>query len=187
MTGDALNLAIGSLEIVLAVVVARHVWRFRRGFPWLIALTAFFLLRGVDRVVVPVVGQEPAVLDVLVDVLVLLILVLLVFAIKRLVHGLEFALDAAKFREREYRRALLDYRRLARHRIANPLTAIIGSVRALKELDVSDEKLRGELLATILGEAERLESISLDPDEALRPEERGLRPKPRLEANDGRE
>jgi hypothetical protein len=60
-------------------------------------------------------------------------------------------------------------------------------VRALKELDVSDEKLRGELLAIILGEAERLEAISLDPNEALRPEERGLRPQPRLEANDGRE
>jgi hypothetical protein len=91
MIGDALNLAIGCLEFVLAVVVVRHVWRFRRGFPWLIALTAFFLLRGVDRVLVAFAEKEPAVLGVLVDALVLLILVLLVFAMERLVHGLELA------------------------------------------------------------------------------------------------
>jgi signal transduction histidine kinase len=175
---DAFDLLIGTLEVALALIVLRHVWRFRGSSPWLMALIAFFLLRGLDRIFLGFADQEPATLGLLLDALLVAVLVLLLVAIERVVHGLELALDAARFREREYRRALVDYRRLVRHRLANPLSVIIGSVRALQELETNDPELRRELLENVGREAKRLESVSLDPHGELRAEESGLRPQP---------
>ena len=59
MTGQALDIGIGILELVLAGYVLARLWRFRRGFPWLIAPTGFFLLRGVDRVGAGLFGGVP--------------------------------------------------------------------------------------------------------------------------------
>jgi signal transduction histidine kinase len=88
---------------------------------------AFFLLRGIDRIVVAFADEGPATLGFLLDALLVAVLTLLLFAMERVVRGLELALDAARFQEREYRRALLDYRTLVRHRLANPLTAILAA------------------------------------------------------------
>jgi signal transduction histidine kinase len=131
-TADILDLVIGALEFGLALIVLGHVWRFRRGFPWLIALIAFFLLRGADRVSIGMRVNESTELGYLLDALELAALILLVLGIERIARALERALDRAIAREHEYDRAIRDYRRLVRHRIANPLTAILGGVRTLQ-------------------------------------------------------
>lgn len=76
----------------------------------------------------------------------------------------------------EYRRALLDYTQLVRHRIANPLTAISGGIRTLLEHDL-DETTRVQLLTLMLQKAEELERVALRPD-SLRAEEATLAPAP---------
>ncbi len=179
MQGE-IDLGIGGLEFVLGTVVLAHLWRFRRGFPWLVALTGFFFLRSVDRISLGAFGTAPTFLGNLLDPLIVVVLVLLVFTIDRLARGLEYAEDAALLREREYRRALADYRRLARHRLATPVTAILCSARMLLELEPSQAQRRAEM-AEILEEAVvRLEHVSLDPRSTLQPDERSLKPSPFL-------
>ena len=173
---------IGGFELALAAIVLRHLWRFRRGFPWLVVLTAFFAVRGADRLTSAFTGRGTQTLGFVLDALLLLVLGLLLVTMERVVRGLELAEDAARIRESEYSRALADYRRLVRHRLATPLTAILGSVRFLRELDPQEEALHSELLETLEQETLRLESLCLDPDDELRPEERDLRPRPNLDA-----
>lgn len=180
MTKSGLDLAIGGLEIILAATVLRQFWRFRRGFPWLVVLTSFFMLRGADRVARAFTGDAARTFGFALDAVLLLVLVLLLFTIGRVVRGLEFAEDAALLRESEYRRALADYRRLVRHRLATPLTSILGSVRFLQELEPSELGLREQLLQTLEREAIRLKSVCLDPADELKAEERDLRPRPNI-------
>lgn len=76
----------------------------------------------------------------------------------------------------EYRRALLDYTQLVRHRIANPLTAITGGIETLLARDL-DAPTRTALLEAMLQMADELGRIALHP-EVIRPEETGLAPSP---------
>ncbi len=181
--GEALSLGVGVLQIVLALVVARRLARFGRVFPWLGALTIFFALRGVTRVVDAFTDSTEA-LAVPVDLLLILVLILLILGFDRTTRALLLAQDEARYREEEYERALADYRRLARHRLANPLTAIQGGIAALKTFPGLDETRRAELLDVIEAESRRLEHIVLEPH-ALTPEERGLRPRPALPRSRG--
>jgi signal transduction histidine kinase len=178
MPGSVFDFAIGVLEVALGAIVLAQLWRFRRGFPWLIALTSFFFLRGADRIAVAVSGSMPTLLGSLVDPLIVVVLLLLLFSMGRIIRSLELAEEAAQLREREYARALVDYRRLARHRLATPLTAILGSARFLQELDPKDVALRSELLEIMEEAARRLEQVSLDPGSELAADERSLRPIP---------
>lgn len=76
----------------------------------------------------------------------------------------------------EYRRALLDYTQLVRHRIANPLTAVTGGLITLLERDL-DEDTQRLLLMSMLDQAHELERVALHP-ETLRAEEAVLAPAP---------
>ena len=174
--GSSLNLALGVIQLVLAALVLRNLGRFGRAFPWLTALMAFFALRGVDRLYVALADEEPVVFSAVLDGLLLVILVLLLVGLEGTVRGLRIAIDDAELRTVEYERALADYRTLARHRLANPLSAIRGGITTLREVDV-DPETRERLLAMIAEEARRLEQVALDP-EPTRPEERALRPRP---------
>jgi signal transduction histidine kinase len=176
---NLLNLLVGSVELVLAAVVLRHLGRFGRAFPWLGALTVFFAVRAADRIYTGIAGREPAALVYLVDALVLLSLALLLVGIERMVTGLRIAQDEAHYRQAEYQRALEDYRRLARHRLANPLTAIRGGLATLREVDDLSAAEAQEMLRMIDTEAARLEQVTLDPRD-LRPEEAGLHPHPNV-------
>jgi signal transduction histidine kinase len=180
---DILDLVIGALELGLALIVLGHLWRLRRGFPWLVAFIAFFLLRGADRLSVGMRSHESTELGYRLDALELAALLLLVLGIERTARTLECALDRATVREHEYERAIHDYRRLVRHRIANPLTAILGSVRTLQEVSELRSIERSELLDAIDLAAHRLQSVALEPDTRLGPEERDLRPRPRLSSD----
>lgn len=173
----ALNLAVGLVMLALAAVLLRQLAGFGRTFPWLVALMAFFALRGANRVYVAFAGDEPLLLAVALDAVVLFVLVLLLVGLETTVRGLRTTVDDAARRSVEYERALTHYRTLARHRLANPVAAIRGGIQTLRETPV-DAAVREELLAMIDAEARRLEQIALDPDPAA-PEERALRPRPR--------
>ena len=76
----------------------------------------------------------------------------------------------------DYRRALLDYTQLVRHRIANPLTAVTGGISTLLERDL-DRATQLQLLEAMLEQAQELERVALHP-ETLRAEEATLTPTP---------
>jgi signal transduction histidine kinase len=174
---DVVNVVLGSVEIALALVVLRHLGRLGRAFPWLAALMAFFVLRGVDRIYAGLTDSER--LGVAVDAVLVVVVLLLLFGIDKTVRALKAAQHEASFRREEYARALADYKRLARHRLANPITAIRGSISTLKDMPDLDPETQRQLLEAAEGEARRLEQVALDPD-ALSDEERMLRPRPDL-------
>jgi signal transduction histidine kinase len=178
---SGLDLAIGTVEALLALVVLRQLGRFGRSFPWLVALMAFFVLRGIDRIYVGLSEHEPRAIAFVLDGLLLLVLALLLFGIEKMARGLRLALDAARYRADEYERAVADYRRLVRHRLANPLTAILGSVRTLREVSGLERSEREQLLSTIQEQARRLEQTALEPNTPLADEEKELRPTPAFE------
>jgi signal transduction histidine kinase len=174
-----LSLVIGFLQLVLAAVVLRALGRYARVFPWLLALTAFFAVRGAIRIYAAFQGSVPETITVPVDLLLIGVLILLVLGLEETARGLRLAEDEALYREEEYARALLDYRRLARHRLATPLTVIRSGVAALRSLNL-DAKQRRNVLETLERESKRLEQVALDP-KPLSPEERRLRPKPAVQ------
>jgi signal transduction histidine kinase len=171
-----LSLVIGLLQLVLAVVAVRHLGRYGRAFPWLIALSAFFVLRGVMRIYAAFAGSAPETFAVAVDVLLLVVLALLIVGLEQTARGLRLAENEALYREEEYSRALADYRRLARHRLATPLTVLRSGITALRTLDL-DARERKEALDALEAAARRLQKIALEP-ESLSPEERDLEPRP---------
>ncbi len=185
-SNGALNFLVGLLQAALVLVVLRHVGRFGRAFPWLVVLMTFFALRAAGRIYVAFVGEEPAALAYVADGLLVLVLLLLLIGIERTVIGLRLAQDDARYREQEYARALNDYRALARHRLANPITAIRGGVLTLKQLPELGGEERLQLLDMIEEEALRLEQLALDPYR-LSDEERFLHPRPAVEGEPPRE
>lgn len=89
---------------------------------------------------------------------------------------LEEAKRPAREAAAEYRRALLDYTQLVRHRIANPLTAVTGGLTTLLERQL-DEETQRLLLETMLEQAHELGRVALHP-ETIRAEEAVLFPSP---------
>ncbi len=176
MGSAALSLVIGLLQLALVVVVVRELGRYARALPWLLALCAFFALRALLRIYSGLEGSVPEPLALAVDVLLVLVLVLLVLGLEQTARGLRLVEDEALEREEEYARALTDYRRLARHRLANPLTAIRTGIGALRSLDL-DPAERRRVLEALERESRRLEEVVLDP-QPVSPEERVLRPRP---------
>ncbi len=172
---DWLNLVIGALELLLAAVVLRHVGPFGRAFPWLAALMIFFVVRGIDRIYAAF--SDGRSLGIAVDLVLVAVLLLLIVGIDRTARALRAVGDEAKYRRDEYARALADYHRLARHRLANPLTAIRGSVETLIQMPDLDAETRRQLLEAVRDEARRLEKVALEPTVG-REEERGLDPRP---------
>jgi signal transduction histidine kinase len=128
------------------------------------------------RIYAAFAGSVPEALAVSVDVLLLVVLALLIVGLDQTARGLRLAEDEALDREGEYARALADYRRLARHRLATPLTVLRSGTTALRSLDL-DARQRDDVLDALEQASRKLEEVALDP-EPLSPEERGLKPRP---------
>jgi signal transduction histidine kinase len=177
---SVLNFVLAALEAGLGFVVLRHLARFGRAFPWLAVLMGFFFLRAADRFYVAFEGEEPLAFSLLVDGLAVLLLSLLLVGIRKMVRGLQAVEDEAAFREAEYERALTDYRRLMRHRIANPLTVLRGCIQTLRDLPDLSRHEKHILLGSMHEAVERLEHVALNP-RSLGPEEASLEGRPRLD------
>jgi signal transduction histidine kinase len=167
-----LNIAVGIAQLALGTLLLRSVLRPASRFPWLVALAAFFLVRGAEYILQELHAPPPYV-GQLADLLVIAALVLLFLGLGRTIAGLEAAYDGAELQRREYARALHDYRQLARHRIANPLAAIRGGVATLRDIDDLDVVTRRRLLEMLDEQAARLQEISLGPGRGG-PEERSF-------------
>jgi signal transduction histidine kinase len=173
-----LSLVIGVLELALALLVGFRLGGHIRAFPWLAALMVFFGLRAAMRIYGAFAARGAEELALPIDLVLIAALILLIVGIERTGRGLVLAENEALYREEEYRRALTDYRRLARHRLANPLSVIRGGVIALKSLELSEAD-RAQLLDSMEQECERLEHVALEPH-PNGPEERWLKPVPDL-------
>ena len=174
-----LNFLLATLETGLALIVLRHLGRFGRTFPWLAALMAFFFLRAADRFYVAFAGTETIAFSALVDGLAVMILLLLLFGLQRMVRGLEAVQNEAVMREEEYQRALVDYRRLMRHRIANPLAAVRAGIQLLKDLRNLPHEEQGQMIDEVYAAVLRLENVALNPAPLSR-EEASLEGRPRI-------
>lgn len=179
---SVLNFMLATLETGLALIVLRHLGRFGRAFPWLAALMAFFFLRAADRFYVAFAGDEPLALSVLVDGLAVVLLGLLLLGIHKMIRGLQAVEDEAALKEREYERALTDYRRLMRHRVANPLAALRGGIQSLRELPNLGREEQQTLIENIYEATRRLENVALDP-RPLSGEEKPLDGRPQIGRN----
>ena len=173
----AFGVAIGVVYVAVALIVLRQARGSAGTFPWLIVLAVFFIVRGVDRVTETITEHGSSVISHVADALVLLTLVLLVHGLRRTVADLRRAFEQAERQSARYARALTDYERLTRHRLANPIAAIRGGIATVREVETLTPAERDELLAMVEKEALRLASLSLDP-RRLSPEERKLRPRP---------
>jgi len=172
------NLLLAAVELGLALVVLRYLWRFGRSFPWLGALMVYFAFRGSVRLDAALSGRESATLAVTSDVLLVVVLLLTTAGLGRTVRALHLALDEARLRAAEYDRARRDFERLTRHRVANPLTVLGGGIATLRarRARLADEETEA-LLASMEQAVVRLERLSVDPED-LAPEEHGLEPLP---------
>lgn len=179
----ALEYGLGSVELLLALVVIWHLRRFGKSLPWLAVLMVFFLIRGADRIYVGIHGSEPSSIISMVDGALILVLMSMLVGLRHTVRALEMLDKSARWRQQEYDRALADFRQLARHRLANPLTAITGTLDTLTAHPNLDDKLRADLLQAARDAADRLQNVALDPD-PQGAEERGLEARPRLGSQD---
>lgn len=183
----ALNLAAGALQIGLALAVVPYLRHFARSFPWLVALALFCAVRGADLVYLGVTGSDRREILAASDALVVLTLFLLIAGLRRTIGGLRQAETDAAVRTAEYERALVDYRTLVRHRVANRLVAIRGSVQTLRARGgaLDDEEVRA-LLQVLDEQCELLAQDALGQRlysaRSRAPEEKPLHGRPRLSA-----
>lgn len=177
---EILSLVVALLDIGLALALLPQLGRFGRAFPWLAVLMVYFGLRGAERLFFAFTNHESETANLVSDAVLVVVLVLLAVGLRRTVTGLGMAVDEARLRAQEYERALRDYRQLVRHRLANPLMQVRGSVLTLRARYRQLPPEAQERLLTVLDEAtERLERVALDPEE-LGAEEHGLSPTPRV-------
>jgi signal transduction histidine kinase len=172
----SVSIVIGVVHLAVAFALLASVRRSAAMFPWLLALAAFFAVRGLDRIV-NAVHDPPPIFGQLADAFVVATLVLLLVGLPRTVTALRAAYDDANRQTQAYARALHDYRRLVRHRLANPLAAVRGGVQTLRDVEGLTAGERRLLLDMLHEQVLRLEHLSLEPHPAA-PEEQGFHPAP---------
>lgn len=179
----ATALVLGFLNLVFVVVLVRITLRFGTRFPGIYLVPAYFLLRTVQHfweyfdATVP----SPSPIHVLTDLALICLAAYLVVTIGRTLGRLTSTLDETERVAREYRRALHDYERLVRHRLANPLTVISSGLETMDALGdaPANHEHRTKVLETMRQASNDLQYVSLAPS-PLRPEERELDPTPHV-------
>jgi len=178
---DWLDFCLGAAYFGLALATTRIALADRRAAVGLFAVVAFCVFRAVDLFVVHTLDIDSAHLPRLLDILSLVTLIAVLAFTSRLHGVLTSSQSEAEAVQAEYGRALLEYTQLVRHRIANPLTAIIGGAQTIMDLDL-DRDTQLQLLEAIVEKGKELENVALHP-ERISPEELSLHPTPAPLAN----
>ncbi|MCW2972554.1 MAG: hypothetical protein JWN72_827 [Thermoleophilia bacterium] len=103
-------------------------------------------------------------------------------AITRELELLQAQATRARRSAERYEGALVQYDRLMRHRIANPLTVICGVATTLRDVIGVDIEQQRVLLDALVEQTRQLEQVALEPF-PLVPSERGVRPWPSTEGD----
>lgn len=161
--GDLIFIALAGLNICMALSLARFLPRFWRELPWLVPLIAYFSVRALKRVLEIIDGKlHESAIDFFIDFILAGTLIALLLNSDNMIRGFQAIRDLASYRAAEYERAHRQYTQLVRHRIANPLTVILGSVQTLQQKQTSPE-IEQELLANITTAALEIQDVSLAP------------------------
>lgn len=174
------SLILGIAEVLLGLVLLPQFGRLGRSFPWLIALMAFFVVGGLDRVYTGALGREPLIAPAITDAVSLALVALLIFGMRRTALALRSSIEDARWEKDEYERALRDFRILVRHRLANPLAVIVAGIETLRRSRSIPEQEEETILDAMYQSVKRLTRVSVDAEPAS-VEEEPLHPKPRID------
>jgi signal transduction histidine kinase len=174
-TAELLDILIAFGWLALGLVFLREIIAERRLIDWLTLGAAFCTVRALE-LAVGTFDIGPDQLSVALQAAALGVLLALVFGAGRMRQLLVARHEAAKRAEHQFGEALLQYTQLVRHRIANPLTAVIGGIQTLRELELSPN-VKNELLDAMEDKARELENVALHP-ERVDVVEQGIGPQP---------
>lgn len=141
---DALSVAIGLMNLTVAVVLVIHVRRLgiRPPLP-LVILGAVFAIRATARLVPPI-GEDPDGLDLILDVGLFFALVLLVGSARRLVTTFAHERDALERARIDYDDALFRHETAVVDAVADQFERLDASLDEIAA--ASDDASRGEAL-----------------------------------------
>lgn len=182
---SAIGVAMLVASIAILVIGRRHgLLRSRRT----VLPAAYVGIHGLVGIVLAVGRQlalprgDVGTLAATLDVLGLLLLALVVVDADHVARTIREELARSRERASEYERARLDYERIMRHRLGNPLAIVTGGVETIRSLgDQLDPAVREELLGEVAAAARRLEQLAIDPAPRTI-EERGLDGRVRVSA-----
>lgn len=157
------SLVMGAAFLALAVAVLRLARSTRGGARWLVLIAVFAAVRALDNLIVGFLGYEPASVRVAVDVASLAALLVITLGIARLGLIVENARSAAEREQRRHEANRRYYEQVLRHRLANPLTVLLGGLQTLHDLEL-DMKTRCALVSEMMQQARELENVMLDPE-----------------------
>lgn len=175
---DPVTLVVASSYALLGLVLLGHAARIGiRSAPRVMPLLAIlFLITGATWLVEPTLGHQHHLVTALNTGASILLLALAIRS-GSIVRELARGRRRAQFASREYERALADYELLMRHRLANPLTVVVGAIDTLRNHPELPTQTRHLLLELVAQAADDLERASIRPSPASI-EEQGLRPAP---------
>ena len=155
--------AVALLNAAMALMLLRYLPRFGRELPWLALLSIYFAARAVRRALSIAHGTvSESRIDLSTDLLLAGVLVGLLFSADRMIRGFAASRDEATYRAQEYERARRDYTQVVRHRIANPLTVILGAAETL-QAQLADPATTAALLQAVKDSAVQIQEASLEP------------------------
>lgn len=165
---EAINLAIGVIEIMLVGLILRGSWSIRREIPAFVwAICAFFTidaLVAINRSELMWERSETFILATMLDLISLVVLAYIFFNAKRIANVIISVSDQARYRKLEYERARREYTQVVRHRIMNPVTVILGATETLRAGALDDKELTERLLLAIDEAAQVIRDETLTPE-----------------------
>lgn len=156
------SLLVGGAFLAMTVVVVRLAFATPRGGRWMILLGVFAAVRAADNLIVGYLGYEPLSVRVAVDLATLAVLLAMTFAVARVGLIVEVARSGAARERQQHEANRRYYEQVLRHRLANPLTVLLGGLQTLYHVDL-DKKTRCALIEEMMQQAHALEHVMLDP------------------------
>lgn len=105
---------------------------------------------------------RPAWIGFVFDVIVMAVLVMVAVGLSRVAASIRREKAQARTMAAEYQRSRRYFESLARQRLANPLTTILGGLQTLHDHDL-DKETRCDMLIAMMDQSKLLAEVSLDP------------------------